>query len=80
MISIVALAAAACLLLWPAKAPAVVNPYASVPTAAGVTYLESLQALQTVRSRLATDGKVSVDLAAAIDCLTLALVHGSSVT
>lgn len=79
MISIVALAAAACVLLWPAKA-AVVNPYASVPPAAGVTYLESLQALQTVRSRLATDGKVSVDLAAAIDCLTLALVHGSSVT
>lgn len=85
MITALALAAAVAVLVWPSAK--IAAPYVSgigiakapapAPAPAHVSYLLSLQSLQTIRSRLLAAGPMPDDINAAIDALTLALVHGS---
>jgi hypothetical protein len=74
---------AVAVLLWPASPPPA-NPFArpdSAKPAPAVprltSYMDSVAALQTVRSRLAATEKLDADTQKALDSLTLALSAGS---
>lgn len=77
----VLVAAAAVLLLWPSTPP---QPPHILPTKPveppkrhAPTYIEAVQALQTVRTRLANTSKLEEAQAKSIAALTLALSEGS---
>ena len=71
------LAAAAAVLLWPSKLPEQVPFLAQVPTDKGHSYIDAVAALQLVRQRLIDTQQLAEEQQAAVDSLTLALVHGS---
>ena len=74
IIWIVAAAAVAAVLAWPAAK--VASPFpASKP--AGPTYMEAIAAVQLVRTRLIKTDKLSDECQKSIDTLTLSLVSGS---
>ena len=79
MITFAAIAAAVAVLVWPQ--PKVATPYLTgvepIVPPVGVSFIVALQSMQAVRSRLSAAGKVSNELVAAIDTITIALVHGS---
>jgi hypothetical protein len=69
-------AAAAALLCWPANKQ-IANPFSKPAKPAGATYMDSVAALQLVRTRLIATDALGEDQSKAIDCLTLSLVGGS---
>lgn len=79
MLIYVLVAAAAVLLLWPSTPrpqPTPILPIQPKPNA-HPSYLDAVQALQTVRTRLAATGSLGEEQQAACNALTLALSAGS---
>lgn len=80
MLVYVLVAAAAVLLLWPStrpeSKPAPLIPIEPKPKA-HPSYLDAVQALQTVRTRLAATGLLDEEQQEACNALTLALSEGS---
>jgi hypothetical protein len=81
MMTMLLLAAAAAVLLWPA--PKQDSPYASLtvpsvppPQPKEASYIEAIAALQVVRKRLAATDQLSEPQVEAVNVLTLALVAG----